>query len=267
MKTKKRILAIIGSPTRDTGYTFRSAQVLERQLRARADVDFEYVFLVDRPFSTCQGKLTCIRDGEASCPYGDEIRTMQRALEQADAVIFGSPVHCFNVSSLLKQMIDLFVFQMHRPSFFGKPAIVVAAGAGAGQKGVLSYLQRTFTTWGFEVTGRLGTHAGFFEEDKYWKKLVRHADALAMRLLAAMDRNTPKRPSVAQLIEFRVWRSVVVRTGAESPYDWNHWRDRGWLEDSWYIDVPVNPIANAIAGLVEKMIGRAINKVSVGPVR
>ena len=42
----------------------------------------------------------------------------------------------------MKQMIDLFVFQMHRPSFFGKQAIVVAAGAGAGappmQSGVVS---------------------------------------------------------------------------------------------------------------------------------
>jgi len=267
MTTKKRILAIIGSPTRDTGYTFRSVQALEQQLRAREDVDFDYIFLTDRPFSACQGKLTCIRDGESSCPYHNEILTMQRSLEQADAVIFGSPVHCFNVSSLLKQMIDLFVFQMHRPSFFGKQAIVVATGAGAGQKGVLNYLQKTFTTWGFEVTGRLGTHAGFFEEDKYRKKLVRHADALVTKLLQAMERDAPKPPGIAQLIEFRVWRSVVVRTGADSPYDWNHWRDRGWLEGSYYFDVAVNPIANALAGLVEKMIGHAINNVSVGPVK
>ena len=34
-------------------------------------------------------------------------------MEAADAVIFASPVHCFNVSTLMKNMIDLFVYQMH----------------------------------------------------------------------------------------------------------------------------------------------------------
>jgi hypothetical protein len=51
----KKILAIIASPTRDEGYTFRSTQALEEQLQARGSIDFEYVFLADRPFSTVRG--------------------------------------------------------------------------------------------------------------------------------------------------------------------------------------------------------------------
>ncbi|MGI9341875.1 MAG: hypothetical protein ACR2QV_03445, partial [Gammaproteobacteria bacterium] len=166
-----------------------------------------------------------------------------------------------------KQLIDLFVFQMHRPSFFGKQAIVVAAGAGAGQRGVLNYLARTVSTWGFEVTGRLGTHAGFFAEDKYRRKLSRHTDRLNRTLRQAWQRGSVKPPGIAELIGFRVWRSVVVRTGDESPYDRNHWHENGWLENSYYVDAPVNPVSNALAGLVEKIIARAIRNVSVGPVR
>lgn len=263
----RKILAIVASPTRDAGYTFRSVRVLEDRMRTAGNIDFEYMFLADRPFSTCQGHLTCIKAGESQCPYQGEVVSMQRAMEGADAVIFASPVHCFSVSVLMKQMIDLFVFQMHRPSFFGKQAIVVAAGAGAGQRGVLNYLSKTVGMWGFEVTGRLGTHAGFFDEEKYRRKLARHADRLTENLLQAWERNALKRPGVADLIGFRVWRSVVVRTADESPYDWNHWRERGWLERSYYVDVPVNPVASALAGLVEKIIALAIRNVSVGPIR
>jgi hypothetical protein len=36
-----------------------------------------------------------------------------------------------NVSALMKNFIDLFVIQMHRPSFFGKRALVVTTAAGA----------------------------------------------------------------------------------------------------------------------------------------
>ena len=263
----KRILAIIASPTRDAGYTFKSAQALEEQLQARGPVDFEYVFLADRPFSPCQGHLTCIRSGESACPFRDETASMEQAMERADAVVFASPVHIFNASALMKQMFDLFVFQMHRPTFFGKKAIVIAAGAGAGQKTVVDSLEKTVSIWGFEVIGRLGTHAGFFEEDKYRRKLVRHTEKLATDLLAALDRNEMARPGVAELINFRVWRSVIMRTGEESPYDWNYWQEKGWLDRSYYVDVPVNPFANALAGLVERMIAYAIRNVSVGPVK
>lgn len=41
---------------------------------------------------------------------------------------------------------------------------------------------------------------------------------------------------------------------------------RGWLENSYYVDAPVNPVSNSLAGLAEKIIARAIRNVSVGPV-
>ena len=47
----KKILAIVASPTRDHGYTYRSVQVIETALSRHDDTDIEYVHLVDRPFS------------------------------------------------------------------------------------------------------------------------------------------------------------------------------------------------------------------------
>lgn len=150
-------------------------------------------------------------------------------MKAADAVIFASPVNCFNVSTLMKKFIDLLVFQMHRPSFFGKKAVVVATTAGAGQKGVLKYLRKTVATWGFEVVGQLGTHAGLFDEPKYQGRLASAADKVAGQLVVRIDSGSIARPGLAELINFRVWRSVVSRSRHASPYDWNHWQASGWL--------------------------------------
>lgn len=143
-----RVLAIIGTPTKEEGFTTRTVEVLEQSLRSKAEIRYEYLYLEDRNLSRCQGHLTCVKFGEQQCPFHDEIAPIKAAIEAADVVILASPVHCFNVSTLMKNLIDLFVYQMHRPQFFGKKAVVVTAAAGAGQNAVLKYLHKTARIWG-----------------------------------------------------------------------------------------------------------------------
>ena len=261
-----RILAIIGTPTRDAGYTMRTVQALERSLIEQSTARVDYIFLEDLQLPGCQGHLTCIKMGEAHCPFSTDINKLLQKMIAADAVIFASPVHCFNVSALMKNMIDLFVYQMHRPAFFGKKALVVSTAAGAGQKGVLKYLGKTVSNWGFDVVGKLGTHAGLFDEARYQVRLAESAEQLAATLVKAISRNKPARPGIAELINFRVWRSVVRQSKEASPYDWNHWQASGWLDQDYYYPVRVNPLANGMAWLIEKMIERTIRNVAVKPV-
>ena len=244
----------------------RTVQALERSLSEQSDIQLEYLFLEDLRLPGCQGHLTCIKLGEDHCPFSMDIKSLVQKMSAADAVIFASPVHCFNVSALMKNMIDLFVYQMHRPAFFGKKAVVVTTAAGAGQKAVLKYMQTTFSNWGFDVVGKLGTHAGLFDEEKYQPKLTDAANRVAARLIKALQCNRLPRPGVAELINFRVWRSVVKQSREASPYDWNHWQQSGWLDQNYYFPVKVNPLANSMAIVVEKLIERTIRKVAVKPV-
>jgi len=261
-----KILAIVGTPTKDSGYTMRTIKAIEASLQQKCSVQVDYLFLEEVNLSRCQGYLSCVKLGEEQCPFSAEISPLAEAMSAADAVVFASPVHCFNVSSLMKNFIDLFVFQMHRPSFFGKKALVVTTAAGAGQKGVLKYLRKTVGNWGFHVVGQLGTHAGLFEEEKYAVKLKRATDKIAGKLIEEVREAKIPAPGLAELINFRVWRSVVMRTENASPYDWAHWQASGWLKQDYYFPVRPNRFANGIAALVERMIDRAIRKVSVSPV-
>jgi multimeric flavodoxin WrbA len=260
------ILVIIGTPTKAAGYTMRTVQALERSLVEQAGARLEYIFLEDLKLPGCQGHLTCIKLGEAHCPFSADISSLTNKMAAADGVIFASPVHCFNVSALMKNMIDLFVYQMHRPAFFGKKALVVTTAAGAGQKGVLKYMQKTVANWGFDVVGKLGTHAGLFDEAKYQARLAETANRLAAKFIDEIKRNKIPQPGVAELINFRVWRSVVKQSKDASPFDWEHWRKSGWLDQDYYFPVRVNPLANGMAYLIEKLIERTIRNVAVKPV-
>ena len=129
-----KILAIIGTPTAQDGYTTQSVQALEKAFHGRRNVEFEYIYLAEVQLSGCQGRLTCVKFGEHKCPYVSELAPLLQAMHSADVVIFGSPVHCFNVSTLMKNFIDLLVYQMHRPAFLGQKAIVVQPPPVQGRK-------------------------------------------------------------------------------------------------------------------------------------
>ena len=94
-----KILAIVGTPTKSAGFTTQSVQLLEAALHKKAKLEFEYLYLEDLRLPGCQGHLTCIKYGEQRCPYSAEIAPLTAKMNAADAVIFASPVHCFNVST------------------------------------------------------------------------------------------------------------------------------------------------------------------------
>lgn len=261
-----KVLAIIGTPTKEEGYTTQTVELLEQSLKKKCATQFEYLFLEDQNLSRCRGHLTCVKFGEQQCPFYNELTPITAAIEAADVVILASPVHCFNVSTLMKNLIDLFVYQMHRPQFFGKKAVVVTAAAGAGQNTVLKYLRKTARIWGLDVIAQFGTHAGLFEHEKYQPKLAAAAAKVADKLISEVNRGETDAPGLADLINFRVWRSVVVRTKEASPYDWAHWQKSGWLEQDYYFPVRINVLSSGIAALVERVIARTIKNGGVKPI-
>ena len=40
-----RVLAIIGTPTKEEGFTTRTVEVLEQSLRSKAEIRYEYLYL------------------------------------------------------------------------------------------------------------------------------------------------------------------------------------------------------------------------------
>ena len=149
-----KILVIMGSPHK--GNTYAAAKKIEEAMRKRSDMEFEYLMLAEANLSPCRGCFICFLKGEGSCPIDDDAAAIGEKLENADGVIFASPVFGMNVTGLMKTFIDRFSYIFHRPRFFSKKALLLSTTGALGQKDVLKYLHMVAGIWGFRGRGDRG---------------------------------------------------------------------------------------------------------------
>ncbi len=153
----------------------------------------EYVFLGDVNLQGCRGCYVCQSRGEQYCPINDERAQLVKRMQQADGVIFVSPVYTENVPALMKNLMDRLAYTAHRPAFLGKPAMLVAT-ASMGTKDTLKALA-WFGYTGFNIVSKLGlpvwpsprrgweTNDGKLEKAvrRFEKALSRQARSLSLR--------------------------------------------------------------------------------------
>ena len=255
-----KLLIINASPNKEEGYTHRTTEHLRKAFMERGDHQVEQLFLMDSNLPYCDGCMGCIKNGINTCPVREKTAPIEQAIRRADAIVIGSPVHSFNVSALLKNMIDLFVTEVHRPSFFGKKVVVVATCAGGGQPPVLKYMRNTLSLWGMDVVGRLGTAASQFKRPDYVAMVEAKTDQLVDKLIVAVEKAEDPSPAMIDLISFRVMRTVMEVNREDVLPDFEYWEERGWMTADYFTDAPRSWWKN----LMSKFIGAVVRKQVIG---
>ena len=95
-----RILGICGS-ARKNGNT---ATLLQAVLDA-AEIESELIFLSDLAIGFCTGCLSCVKH-KGVCVKKDDMPGLLEKMLTAQALVLGSPNYYYNVSGLMKNMID-----------------------------------------------------------------------------------------------------------------------------------------------------------------
>ena len=200
-----QVLAIIGSPRR--GHSYRLVQEIERRLSQNTDLRFEYVFLSQINLQPCRGCYVCQSRGEQYCPIKDERGNLVERMQQADGVIFVSPVYTANVSGLMKSLMDRLAYTAHRPAFLGKPAMLVATGSSF--TGDTLKALGWFGYTGFQIVSKLGVpvwpsprrnwRGGKAADRKFEKAVSRFERALA---------RLPRSLSLAKVLNFYVMKAT-----------------------------------------------------------
>ncbi len=255
-----KILVVMGSPRK--GNTYRAAERIREAMQSLGDVEFEYLMLKDADLAQCLGCFLCFEKGEEHCPRKDDAPSIEQKMHEADGVIFASPVYGMNVSGLMKVFIDRLSYIFHRPRFFDKKALLLVTTGALGEKDVLDYLSLVAGIWGFEVAGRVGivTPPGIsarqMQENE--QKLMQAAKAFADTL----NRKTRRSPHLRDVIVFRAQRGAFDELRKHAPADYAYWNEMGWLEPGkrYFVDVPVNPVYDAIGRVVEWQTRRQIRR-------
>jgi multimeric flavodoxin WrbA len=259
------ILAIIGSYRNEESYSYKTLKLIEERMNARQPTRFEYIFLqrVGLPF--CDGCLSCVRKGEEYCPEFESIAPIVKKMELADGIALAAPVYTFNVTGLMKNFCEYFMYKRNRPSFFGKQAIVVTAASGGGHKVVLDFLQRTAGAWGCDVVGRLGISASQMKSEAYIQKVDAAAQDVAEKFSNAIINQDQQSPDFGTLINFRAMQ--LMTNSATTTKNYRYWAERGWLDADYYTNVPSKPLTRLAVNYITWRIRAARKKGKISPVR
>jgi multimeric flavodoxin WrbA len=262
-----KVLAIQGSPHK--GNTYARVERFGSVLTSLGGVDFEHVPLKDMNIQPCRGCFLCFYKGVDTCPLEDDKADLARRLDEADGVVFATPVYSMHVSYLLKTFMDRFAYNFHRPRYFGKYAVGLAVAGVTGLNETLDYIKMVSSSWGYEYLGDMRyidtptvmAVEGFVDvKDK--------TEDVTRRLHRAITTRPPRSLTMKDYMHFHMMRAAYSRMEAVAPVDYAYWKDKGWL------DPGVNYFMSHVKGSVLKslaprfiawVVGRSIDKKLARP--
>ena len=248
----KRIQIISGSP-RPKGNTYKMMQLIETRLHELGEYSIEWLFLKQASLKYCKGCLQCMKKGETHCPCKDDSDVIKERLLCADGIIFASPVYVHTVSALMKNFFDRFAWMCHRPRCVGKSALLVVTTELSGIDETLECMAFPVNTWGMTVAAKVGAVYRSFETNPAYRAHIEHrfrqaADRFHHQLQTlTMDYAMPK------LAFFHLMKRKVTLHKDMLPYDYQFWKDNGWIDRRFYDDTNVPVLKNKIAETMVKI--------------
>ena len=257
-----KILAIQGSP--HNGNTLEKIKIINSKFSKYDDVDFEIINLKDMDLKQCKGCFLCFINGDDSCPLKDDKKKIFDKMEEADGVIFASPVYSMHVSYLMKLFIDRFSCTFHRPRYFGKYAIAVAVAGNIGLKETLYYLKMVAKAWGFDCIDEVGYTAAPKNTPMKVPSIKKdRTEEVVDKLYYAIKEKKAKKLSLTDHISFRLMQAIYKRLEKMSPYDYRYWKEKGWFEKDkkyFYDNVKRNIFKDTFARFLAWIVGRKTDK-------
>ena len=120
--------------TEKKGVTYRLKECFLAPLRDKAEIT-EFYLPKDGP-GFCIGCTQCFLTKQDLCKDAAKVRPIEKALLEADLLVFTSPAYVFHTTGAMKALLDHFGYRWmpHRPAkeMFGKRAVIITQCLGAG---------------------------------------------------------------------------------------------------------------------------------------
>ncbi len=258
-------MAFVGSPRCEESWTYKYMRIIQERMEAIQPVEIEYVFIYRLQLPYCDGCLQCINVGESACPDYATIGPIAERMNAADGLILGSPIHTFNITGLMKNFVEYFMYKRNRPSFFGKKAVVTATASGGGHTVVLDFLEQTANAWGCDVVSRAGISSSQVKKPRYRAKMEAVAEEVAQTFVREINKGELGSPKFRHLMNFRAMQNMT--RNQKDSVNQKYWIERNWLEAEYYTDVPINPFARMMAGYIARKMRASVRKGNQKPYR
>jgi multimeric flavodoxin WrbA len=267
-----KIVALGGSPRKGDSYRVCCliAEIMNSYSQNETGaIEFGYLHLDSLRINTCLGCSRCFQEGDQYCPLQDDVTEVRQKMQEADGIIFVSPVYACHVTSTMKKTIDRLAYLFHRPELIGKPAMVVTTTDGGGLRETSKFLKMTATGWGCTVTGTVSIISSFFFEtrkfnnyynEKYKVGALKKIHRMSACFYEAIRSGKRGAPSFFELYLFNGLRSKAYSSAA----DYSYWKRRGWLTAEYYYPVRLGPGKRLFGAVLKGIIRMMWKKMSTG---
>ena len=223
--------------TEKHGITYKLKEMFLEPFKDKAEIT-EFYLPKDGP-GYCVGCITCFGKDEKLCKDAACIQKIEKALLEADLLVFTSPSYVMHPTGAMKALLDHFGYRWmpHRPAkeMFGKRAVIITQALGAGEGSTAKDIKDSLSWWGisyikickFKLMG-----------DVVWDRLsekkrrsMTNGIARMAKKFAAIDYSKKAGTNLITKVKFYMVRSMQTGLGKENPEytDFKYWKANGWL--------------------------------------
>jgi Multimeric flavodoxin WrbA len=181
----------------------------------------------------CCGCYNCLK-GSEHCPHYGSLRPITQSMDEADLLVFTTPVYCLRTTGSMKALLDhCFIHWVsHRPKerMYFKKAVVIAIGSGIGMKKAADDIKTSLSYWGISdiQTYRQRSLSTSWEGVKEEIKAKTERD-ISMLAAKIKRRSNTVKVSLGRKLMFFAMRSMQIKGWGACPQDKAYWEEKGWL--------------------------------------
>jgi multimeric flavodoxin WrbA len=134
-----KVLGLVASPRRESNTDLLVSAILYGAGSNNHQIDKQYLYDIDiQPCIDCRA---CKR-GNCKCIIGDGMQLLYPKLEEADVIVFGTPLYWYGPTAKMKLMLDRLRPYVASKKLKGKKAILVVPSEEGAK--ACNYLIKTF---------------------------------------------------------------------------------------------------------------------------
>ena len=223
--------------TEKHGVTYNLKETFLEPFRGKADIT-EFYLPKDGP-GFCTGCTACFRNNQNLCKDAACVQKIEKAMLEADLLVFTSPAYVFHTTGQMKALLDHFGYRWmpHRPAkeMFGKRAVIITQCLGAGGSSTAKDIKDSLSWWGVSYikiyTFKLMSEIDWAKiTDKKRNQMTNKLSNAAAKFLG-IDYGKPAHTNLITKAKFHMVRMLQTDLGKANPEytDFKYWNENGWI--------------------------------------
>lgn len=216
------------------GSTYHIAQLFVDKLRDNNTQVTELFLPRDMP-KFCIGCGNCFEKEARLCPHREKVKAAEQAMNQADLLIFTSPVYVYHVTGQMKTFLDHFGYRwmIHRPNalMFKKTALVISTAAGRGMKSTNQDIEDSTTFWGVAKTFTYGKAVAAINWNGVSEKKKQQIGLDINRMVPKIKKSVKKPVPCLKVKAMFYGMRFFLKRFSFNPPDYEYWKENGWLDN------------------------------------